>query len=39
VSSFFKAFEDTWIIFAFGGGVAFALLAYGFWVFNQSTKQ
>ena len=38
VSSFFKSFGDTWIIYVFGGMAATLLLVGGFWAVNQSNK-
>jgi uncharacterized membrane protein len=39
VTSFFKAFSDTWIILVFGSLTAAILLIVGFWHFNQSNKK
>jgi len=39
VSSFFKSFGDTWIIYVFGGITATVLLTAGFWYLNQSNKK
>jgi uncharacterized membrane protein len=39
VSSFFKSFGDTWIIYVFGGLTAAVLLIAGFWYLNQSNKK
>jgi len=39
VSSFFKSFGDTWIIYVFGSITAGVLLTAGFWYLNQSNKK
>jgi len=39
ISSFFKSFSDTWIIYVSGSVTAVVLLAAGFWYLNQSNKK
>ncbi len=39
VSSFFKSFGDTWIIYVFGTLTAGVLVGVGFWYLNQSNKK
>ena len=39
VSTFFKTFEESWVLFVSGGVLAMALLVYGFWMFNRSIKK
>ena len=39
VSSFFKSFGETWIIYVFGSITAIVLLISGFWYIDQSNKK